>query len=115
MTEQQFPRRNMPVQITDENFDFIVSQNSMVIVDFWAPWCGPCKQIAPFVDELAIELSNQALIGKLNVDEDPNVPLRFHVRSIPTIMLFKAGRPIDQIVGALGKNTLVKRIMSNLQ
>ncbi len=102
------------VVITDQNFDSLVSKNRLVVVDFWAEWCGPCKQIAPIIDELSHEFSKRALFGKLNVDDSPQIPSRFHIRSIPTIMIFKGGIPVDQIVGFTPKSTIQKRVTSNL-
>jgi thioredoxin 1 len=103
-----------PIVITDQSFDSVVSKNKLVVVDFWAEWCGPCKQIAPILNELSREFSSRALFGKLNVDESPQVPTRFHIRSIPTVMIFKGGIPVDQIVGFTPKSTIQKRITSNL-
>jgi thioredoxin 1 len=116
MTQQKEANRTIskPMVITDQSFDTVISKNKLVVVDFWAEWCGPCKQISPVMDELSREFSSRALFGKLNVDDSPQVPSRFHIRSIPTIMIFKGGIPVDQIVGFTPKSTIQKRIVSNL-
>lgn len=85
-----------------------------VLVDFWATWCGPCKMIAPFIEELAKEYGHRIKIGKINIDENPKTPTHYGVMSIPTLMFFKQGRVMDQAVGALSKAELKKRIEENL-
>jgi thioredoxin 1 len=116
MTQQKEDQRTFsdPLVITDQTFDSLVSKNKLVVVDFWAEWCGPCKQIAPIIDELSHEFSKRALFGKLNVDDSPQVSSRFHIRSIPTIMIFKGGIPVDQIVGFTPKSAIQKRITRNI-
>lgn len=116
MTQQKEEDRAVsePIVVTDQSFDLIVAKNRLVVVDFWAAWCWPCKQLSPIIDELSLEFSKQVLFGKLNVDDSPQVPSRFHIRSIPTIMIFKGGIPADQIVGLMPKSAIRKRITSNL-
>jgi len=95
------------VQLSDDAFEADVLQSSVpVLVDFWASWCAPCKAISPVVDELAEEYDGQIKIGKLNVDENPATPGQFGVRGIPTLILFKDGQIVDQVVGAVPKNQL---------
>ncbi|PLX98224.1 MAG: thioredoxin [Desulfuromonas sp.] len=95
------------VQLSDDAFEADVLQSSVpVLVDFWASWCAPCKAISPVVDELAEEYDGQIKIGKLNVDENPATPGQFGVRGIPTLILFKDGQVVDQVVGAVPKNQL---------
>ena len=91
--------------ITDADFQSTVAQG-VTLVDFWAPWCGPCKMIAPILDELAGEFAGQARIVKLNVDENPNTASQFGIMSIPTLLLFKDGQKVDQIIGGQAKPKL---------
>ena len=99
------------IQVNDDNFDKEVLQSGLpCLVDFWAPWCGPCKAIGPVVTELAGEFDGQVNIGKMNVDESPATPGKFGIRAIPTLILFKGGEEIDRITGAVGKTQLVAMI-----
>jgi thioredoxin 1 len=95
------------VQLSDDSFENDVIKSSVpVLVDFWASWCAPCKAISPVVDSLADEYDGKVKIGKLNVDENPATPGKFGVRGIPTLILFKDGQVLDQVVGAVPKNQL---------
>jgi thioredoxin 1 len=104
-----------PVELTDANFDAEVLRSGLpVLVDFWAVWCGPCKMIAPVVEELAKEYHGGLKVGKVDVDNNPEVSTRFGIRSIPTLLLFKGGKVIEQIVGAVPKRNLVEKVAPHI-
>ncbi len=105
---------NSPVILTDANFDSLVGSAQTALVDCWAPWCGPCRMIGPVIEELAREFGGQALIGKLNVDENPQVAQRYQVRSIPTLLFFKNGQLSDTIVGAVPGQQIRQKLLSIL-
>lgn len=91
---------------TDKDFQKDVLENEkLVVVDFWAPWCGPCKMVSPIIEELAKEYEGKVVVGKMNVDENQIPAEKYGVMSIPTVMLFKAGKPVQSMVGAQGKQT----------
>ncbi len=98
---------------TDGDFDE-QTKNGVVLVDFWAEWCGPCRRIAPIVDELATQFDGRVTVGKMNVDENPSVPMRFMIRGIPTLLLFKNGSLEETIVGLTGKEDLARLIERHL-
>lgn len=101
--------------VTDQSFDNEVLQSSTpVLVDFWATWCGPCRAIAPMVDEIATEYSGRLKVTKVDVDTNPDVSARYAVRSIPSLLLFKNGRLIEQIIGAPSKQHLLQKIQPHL-
>ena len=104
-----------PFTFTDSNFDSeIAATDKPVIVDFWAAWCGPCRAIAPVIEELATEYEGKAVVGKLDVDENPNIAVKFGVRSIPTVLFIKNGEVKDTIVGALPKAAFAERLQKLL-
>ncbi|MDH7489102.1 MAG: thioredoxin [Anaerolineae bacterium] len=103
------------IQLTDANFDKEVVESSLpTLTDFWAAWCGPCKMIAPIVEQLAQEYAGKMKVTKLDVDQNPTVATRFGVMSIPTLILFKNGQPVERIVGYMPKEKLVERLKPHL-
>ena len=102
------------LEITDSNFNNVISKNKTVLVDFWAEWCGPCRMIGPVIEELANEYEGKAIIGKLDIDSNQESSVKYGVRSIPTILTFKDGEIIDRQVGAVPKKTLTNVIDSQL-
>jgi len=97
--------------VTDQTFDLEVLQaTSPVVVDFWAVWCGPCRIIAPMVEELSVQYEGKVQFVKLNVDENPETSMKYGIRSIPTLLVFKNGKPVDQVVGAVPKKELQRHV-----
>jgi thioredoxin 1 len=99
-----------PQTITDANFDQTINSKVPVLVDFWAEWCGPCRMVAPSVEQLAQEFAGRAVVGKLNVDHNPATARRYNIMSIPALYIFKEGKVIDQIVGAQPLPVLRQRL-----
>ena len=102
---------SVPIEISDATFDQeVVKADTLVLVDFWADWCGPCKMIAPIVEELAEEYDGRIKFTKLDVDSNPKSATNFGIRGIPTLLIFNDGKPVDQVVGAVSKAALKKRL-----
>ncbi|HWP81278.1 MAG TPA: thioredoxin [Bacteroidota bacterium] len=104
-----------PIELTDTNFQQeVVQSDRPVLVDFWAEWCGPCKMIAPLVEELAKEYDGKLKVGKVDVDANQQVSTQFGIRSIPTLLIFKGGKVVDQVVGAVPKRMLAEKLAKHL-
>ena len=104
----------MALQITDQNFEELKAEGKPIVLDFWAPWCGPCKQVAPYIEELAEEYKGTVNIGKCDVDENSDLPGEFGVRNIPTILFIKNGEVVDKQVGATTKAALADKVKALL-
>lgn len=105
----------MAVEFTDSNFEELaLKSDKPVIVDFWAEWCGPCRMVSPIVEQIASEYDGKAVIGKLNVDHNPNVSAQFGIRNIPTILFIKDGKVVDKQVGAVPKGVLVEKLEAQM-
>lgn len=100
----------MALQITDQNFEALVAEGKPLVVDFWATWCGPCQMVGPIIDELSSEYAGKANIGKCDVDANSDLPGRFGVRNIPTVLFFKNGELVDKLVGAQSKGAYKQKI-----
>jgi len=101
---------NKPVDLTDVTFKKAIQNHSLVVVDCWAPWCGPCRFLSPIIEEIARDYAGRIFFGKLNVDENPRVAMQYGIMSIPTLLIFKNGRLVDQIIGAMPRRMLEPRI-----
>jgi thioredoxin len=105
-----------PVEVTDTTFPAEVEQSAtLVLLDLWADWCGPCHMLAPTIDQLSAEMAGRVKVAKLNIDENPGVANRFGVRSIPTLLVLKGGREVDRLVGVQPKQEIVRRLESVLR
>ena len=100
----------MALEITDSNFQEILAEGIPVVMDFWAPWCGPCKMVGPIIDELATEYEGKVIIGKCDVDENGDVAAEYGIRNIPTVLFFKNGELVDKQVGSAPKSAYVAKI-----
>jgi thioredoxin 1 len=96
----------MAKEITDQEFENVIKSNNITLVDFWAPWCGPCKQLSPLIDELSNDMAGKIDVVKCNIDDNPESPSKYGVRGIPTLMIFKDGKLLDSKVGSIQKSAL---------
>jgi len=103
-----------PIKVTDADFDQVIKEKPLVIVDFWAEWCVPCRAIAPIVEDLAKKYAGKVTFAKLNTDENPEVPQRYMVMGIPTLLFFKGGKLVDQVVGAMPRAPFEERVKKQL-
>ncbi|UFH53860.1 thioredoxin [Spirosoma sp. KNUC1025] len=103
------------VEATDANFNDLINSDKPVLVDFWAEWCGPCKMIGPVVEQLAGEYEGKAVVAKMDVDQHSQVPAKFGIRSIPTLMIFKKGQLVDKVIGAVPRNVLEQKLQAALE
>ncbi|HEC88489.1 MAG TPA: thioredoxin [Thermoplasmata archaeon] len=106
MMNRKVEMPNKPLKATDENFDEIISKYKLVVVDFWAPWCGPCRMVAPVIEKLAKEMKGEVVFAKLNTDENNKIAMRFRIMSIPTLIIFRDGKMVDKLIGALPADML---------
>ncbi len=113
-TDSKAKNFDSPIKGSDDNFDEMINSNPLVLVDFWAEWCGPCKMIAPTIDALAKDYAGKILVLKINVDECPQTASRFGIMSIPTVTIFKDGKLADSIVGAVPKTVLESKLSEYL-
>ena len=108
------PLNNKTIELSDYNFSTEINKNKIVVVDFWAPWCGPCKMISPVIEQLASEYAGKVVFAKLNVDNNQRTAQRYNVQGIPTLLLFKDGQLIDRLVGAAPKSYIESKIKSHI-
>jgi len=112
---QQRTHNNMALEFTDSNFEeLVLKSDKPVLVDFWAEWCGPCRMVGPVVEELSKEYDGRAVVGKLNVDNNAAISMKYGIRSIPTLLVFKNGEIVDRAVGAVPKSQLAQKLDGQL-
>ena len=112
--EKRVSALNKPVEVNDATFTTMIQSHPLVVVDCWASWCGPCRMVAPIIEDLARDYAGKILFGKLNVDENRGVPMQYQIMSIPTLLVFKDGKIVDRIFGAMPRPMLEQKIMPYL-
>jgi len=106
----------MAIELTDSNFDeLVLKSDKPVLVDFWAEWCGPCRMVGPVVEELSKDYDGRAVVGKVDVDSNPGISMKYGIRNIPTLLIFKGGEVVDKQVGAVPKSVLAGKLEGQLQ
>ena len=113
--QSQHAHGSSPITLTDGNFSSELTTHDLVVVDFWAAWCGPCRMVAPIVEELSKEYQGKVVFGKLNVDENPLISQNFGIQSIPTMLVFYKGKPVDGVLGAVPKSSIEARFKPYLK
>ncbi|WP_094228827.1 thioredoxin [Methanolobus psychrotolerans] len=113
LEQKHFP--SSPVTITDASFDEFVLKYPLVLVDCWAPWCGPCRMLSPVLDELAIEMQGKVVFGKLNVDDEKMTAVTFGITSIPAMLIFREGKFVDKLIGALPKQNIIQKLQPYIE
>ncbi|MDW7731531.1 MAG: thioredoxin [Methanolobus sp.] len=108
LQERQFPAA--PITLMDTDLDLTISKYPLIVVDCWAQWCGPCRMLSPVIDELATELQGKAVFGKLNVDENKMTAIKFGITSIPAMLVFREGKLVDRIIGAVSKQRIIEKL-----
>ena len=101
---------NSPIEVTDNNFESLIREYPLLVVDCWATWCGPCRMLAPVIDELARDYAGKVVFGKMDVDENPRTAMNFGIMSVPTLLVIKGGKPVDQIVGAVPRDYIESKL-----
>ncbi len=112
--EKRVSALSKPVEVSDATFPTVIQNHPLVVVDCWASWCGPCRMVAPIIEDLARDYAGKILFGKLNVDENHRVPMQYQIMSIPTLLVFKDGKLVDRIIGAMPRPMLEQKIMPYL-
>ena len=114
VSEKRGASGDKPVEVTDATFEEVTENHPLVVIDCWAPWCGPCQIVAPVIEELSGNYANKILFGKLNVDENPEINAQYEIMSIPTLLVFKNRKLVDRIIGAMPRQMLEQRIIHHL-
>ena len=104
-----------PLNLDDSNFFQMISKFPLLLVDFWAPWCGPCRMMSPLIDQIGKEYMGKLVVGKVNVDENPTISRQFGISSIPTLILFKKGQAVNKIIGSVSKNKIDEMVRTHLE
>ncbi len=104
-----------PISLTDASFSSEVAKQNLIVVDFWAPWCGPCRMVGPIIEQLAAEYSGEVTFGKINVDDNQIIPSQFGVQGIPTLIVFKNGKPVETLVGACSKAHIESKFKPHME